>query len=277
MTIQYFSKNGILLPLSVATIPLENIAYQYGFGVYETLKVRNKILYFAKQHIERLLQSAKIIGLKHRFTSLKINLYIQEVIQKNSVENCNIKILLIGGKEAEDALLFILPLAPLFPDKKLYSNGAAVKTVQYERFLPNAKTLDMLRSYLYYTKASRQGHYDVLFLDHKDNVLEGSRTNFFVIKGTTLTTPPKEKVLEGVTRQTVIAAAKKSGFIVKEKTIPFSKLGNFDGAFLTCTSAKIIPLVQIDDLKFPEIPPKLKELMQIYNKFLEASKGLFTE
>lgn len=277
MTIQYFSKNGILLPLSDAVIPLGNIAYQYGFGVYETLKVRNKILYFAKQHIERLLQSAKIIDLKHIFTSLKINLYIQGVVQKNSLENCNIKILLIGGREVGDASLFILPLAPLFPDKKLYSRGATAETVQYERFLPNAKTLNMLRSYLYYTKADSLGHYDTLFIDKKGNVLEGSRTNFFVIKGITLTTPPKEKVLEGVTRQTVIAAAKKSGFIVKEENILFSKLGNFDGAFLTCTSGKIIPLVQIDDLKFSEIPPKLKELMQIYNKFLEASKGIFTE
>jgi branched-chain amino acid aminotransferase len=276
MTIQYFSKNGTLLPLSDATIPLENIAYQYGFGVYETLKVRGGILYFAKQHIERLLQSAKIISLEHTFTSSKINLYIQEVVRKNNVENCNIKILLIGGKEAPDALLFILPLAPLFPDKKLYSRGATVSTVQYERFLPNAKTLNMLRSYLYYTKANSLGHYDVLFLDDKGNVLEGSRTNFFTIKDITLTTPPKEKILEGVTRQTVIVTAKKSGFTVKEKNIPFINLKNFDGAFLTCTSGKIIPLVQIDKLKFPEIPPKLKELMQKYNEFLKASGGVFT-
>jgi len=267
----------MLLPLSEAVMPLENIAYQYGFGVYENLRVRNKILYFAKQHVERLLQSAKIIDLKHIFTPQKINLHIQEVVQKNSVGNCNIKILLIGGKEAEDALLYILPLAPLFPDKKLYSRGVTVSTVQYERFLPNAKTLNMLQSYLYYTKVSRQGHYDMLFLDNKNNVLEGSRTNFFAISGTTLTTPPKGKVLEGVTRQTVIVTAKKSGYIVEEKTIPLSKLGNFDGAFLTCTSAKIIPLVQIDNLKFSEIPPKLKELMQIYNKFLETSRGVFTE
>lgn len=206
----------------------------------------------------------------------KLTYTFNKSLKKNNAENCNIKILLIGGKEAKDALLFILPLAPLFPDKKLYSRGATVETIQYERLLPNAKTLNMLQSYLYYTKVSREGHYDALFLDNKGNVLEGSRTNFFAIKGKTLTTPPKEKVLEGVTRQTVIAAAKKGGFTVKEKDIPISKLKNFDGAFLTCTSAKIIPLVQIDNLKFPGIPPRLKDLVQIYNKFLEASWGVFT-
>ena len=276
MDIQYFSKNGKLLPLTDATIPLENIAYQYGFGVYETIRVRNKIAYFTKQHIERLLQSAKLIELEHIYALPEIDSYIQEVTQKNNTQNCNLKILLIGGKDTEDTLLFILPLAPLYPDKKIYINGVTVKTAQYERFLPNAKTLNMLQSYMHYTKAGRKGHYDALFLDDKNNVLEGSRTNFFVIKDKTLITPPKEKVLEGVTRQTVIAAAKKSGFIVEEKIINISELGDFDGAFLTATSAKIIPLIQIDDFKFDGISSNLKELIRIYNNFLEKSNGLFT-
>ena len=274
---KYFSKNGILLPLSEAMIPLKNIAYQYGFGVYETIRVRNRTPYFVEQHAKRLLQSAKIIDLKHIFPLLKIELYIQEVVEKNNVKDCSLKILVIGAKEAKEAILFILPLAPLFPDKKIYSNGVTVETVRYERFLPNAKTLNMLQSYLYYTEADCKGHYDALFIDAKGNILEGSRTNFFVIKGVTLITPPEEKVLKGVTRQTVIATAKKSGFIVEERVINISELGNFDGAFLTCTSAKIVPLIQIDDSRFHEVPPKLKELMQIYNKFLEKSKGIFTK
>src|ERR1035437_2242077 len=127
MNIQCFSKNGKLLPLVDATVPLENIAYQYGFGVYETIRVRNKIAYFTKQHIERLLQSAKLIGLEHIYVLSKIDLYIQEVIQKNNAQNCNLKILLIGGKNTEDSLLFILPLAPLYPDKKIYINGITVE------------------------------------------------------------------------------------------------------------------------------------------------------
>lgn len=277
MDIQFFSKNGKLFPIVDATIPLENIAYQYGFGVYEAIRVRNKIAYFTKQHVGRLLQSARLIGLEHIYTFPEIDSYIQEVIQGNNAQNCSLKILLIGGKNTENALLFILPLAPLFPDKKIYSNGVTVETVQYERFLPNAKTLNMLQSYMHYTKASGKGHYDALFLDDKNNVLEGSRTNFFVIKDKTLITPLKEKILEGVTRQTVIAAAKKNGFIVEERMININELGNFDGAFLTCTSAKIIPLIQIDNFKFNEIPEKLKELMHTYIKFLEESKGLFTE
>jgi len=273
MTFLYFSKNGELLPLSDAVMPLQNIAYQYGFGVYETLKVRKKVLYFVKQHVERLLHSARIIGLTHIYNAKTIIQYIQDVIEKNDSENCNIKMLLIGGKKPEEATLFILPLAPLFPDRKLYSHGATAETVQHERFLPHAKTLNMLASYLYYTQAQKKGHYDVIFVDKKGDILEGSRTNFFVIKDNVIITPPKKKILEGVTRQTVIAAAKKGGFAVQEKNIPLDTLKKFDGAFLTSTSTKIVPLIQIDSFRYSFISPKLKELMRLYDTFLEASKG----
>ena len=275
MKYPYFSKNGKLLPVSTATISLDSIEFQYGFGVYETLKVRNGILYFAKEHVNRLLESAKIITLGHSFSAENIIAFIKALIVKNTIESCNIKILLIGSKIPEDSLLIILPLAPLFPDRKLYSNGVSVETVHYERFLPNAKTLNMLPSYLFYMKASKNGHYDALYVNSNDCILEGTRTNFFGLQGTALITPPKECVLDGVTRQTVIAVAKKNGFSIKEEKIPLNKIASLDGAFLTSTSSKIIPIRQIDLFQLA-IPAKLKDLMQMYDAFLQASKGIFT-
>lgn len=273
----FFSKNGIVLPMSEATIPLDNIAYQYGYGVYETLKLRKKVLFFSKQHIQRLMKSARIINLEHSFTLSKINNYLDEVIARNDVQNLNIKILLIGGETPADAIVYILPLNPLFPDKKLYVNGAIVDVVSYERLYPNAKTLNMLQSYLLYTEARRRGQYDVLYLDSKKNILEGSRTNFFAIKGKELVTAPKENVLAGVTRQTVIAIARKNGYSIVEEDIPLSSLNNFDGAFLTGTSAKIIPIKRISDNTFPEIVPNLKGLMLMYDDFLSTCGGVFDE
>ena len=275
MHFKYCSKNGVIFPLSSAVISLENIEYQYGFGVYETLKVRNKILYFAKQHVDRLLQSASIIWIQHRFIYSKIGNYIREIIDKNAIANCNIKVLLIGGKSANESMLFILPFAPLYPDRKLYAHGVILETVCYERFLPNAKTLNMLPSYLFYTRGKNKGYYDALFIDREKNILEGTRTNFFAIQGNILTTPPKEKVLNGVTKQTVIWVAKKNGFEVREEEISFNNLSSFDGAFLTSTSSKIIPIVQIDSFMFSEIPKDLKRLMKLYNEFLAKSNGIF--
>jgi len=269
MNFTHFSKNGELLPLTDATISLHNIHFQYGFGVYESLRVRNNIIYFAKQHAQRLLESARLIGLEHLYKAEQIVTFIQNVVEKNGVESLNIKILLIGGRSAEDTLLFILPLSPLFPDRKLYSKGATVETTYYRRFMPNAKTLNMLPSYLAYKKAQKHGHYDALLLDDDDTILEGTRTNFFAIKDSLVITPPVETVLDGVTRQTVMSVAKKNNFTVKEEKIPLKNLFEFDGAFLTSTSSKIMPLIQIDDFTFPEINQKIKELMKFYDAFLE--------
>jgi branched-chain amino acid aminotransferase len=269
---QFFSTNGEILPIELAIVPISNIEYSYGFGVYETLKVRKGIVYFVKQHVERLFHSAKVIDLSHSFAKKEIEKYIHELLVKLQVDACNIKMLLIGGRDPQ---LFIIPLAPLFPDRKLYSQGAATITVSYERIFPNAKTLNMLPSYIAYKKAKEKNCYDALLISQKGTILEGTRSNFFTIKNNVLYTPPVEEVLEGVTRQTVIATAKKTGFVIKEVAIPLLQIANYDGAFLTSTSSKIIPITRIDEHRF-EIPKSLKELMKAYDDFLQTSNGKFT-
>ena len=274
MNFHYFSKNGELLPVEQAHISLFNVAYSYGFGVYETIKVRNGTPYFVDQHVERLEKSAEIIGLEHPYTQEQIKNFIAALLQKHThIAAGNIKLLLIGAEQKEDAQLFILLLSPLFPDRKLYTHGATVITAKYQRIFPNAKTLNMLGSYLAYKKAKSQGCYDALLLDEESNILEGTRTNFFAIKNTTIFTPPKEQVLEGVTRATVIAVAKQNGFRVEETAISVKQMETFDGAFLTSTSTKIIPIKQIDDMIFENIPENVKHVMKLYDTFLDTSGG----
>lgn len=290
MTFNYFSKNGQILPIAEATIPLSNIAYQYGFGVYENIKVRNQILYFVDQHLDRLFISAETIGLAHSFSKDQIKQYIKDLTshvilskaknlkdpsakpQDDKVNSFNLKILLLGGKEPS---LFILPLAPHFTERKLYTEGAKTITVKGERLFPQAKTLNMLTSYLAYTKAKAEECYDALLLDAEGNIVEGTRTNFFAIKENRIFSPPKEKILEGVTKLTVLAVAEKHGFILEEGDIPLAEMSLFDGAFLTSTSAKIVPIKQIDDISL-QIPEKVKELIHHYDSFLEESKGIFS-
>lgn len=274
----FFSKNGQIFPREEATIPISNIEYSYGFGVYETLKVRNGVLYFVDQHVERLFHSAEIIGLTHSFTKESIKQYLQELLHalgfdSSDTSACNIKMLLIGGKEP---LLYIIPLRPLFPDRKLYSHGAKTLTVHYERLFPHAKTLNMLGSYLAYKKAKENGCYDALLLNNEGYITEGTRTNFFTIKDKTIFSPPEKDILEGVTRLTVLYSAKQHGFTIKEKEIMFSNLNEYEGAFLTSTSSKIIPIKQIDDFVFSEIPQQLKDLMHEYNSFLNESQGILS-
>ncbi len=273
MDFKFFSRDGRILPIGEAHVPLSSIEYAYGFGVYESIRVSNGTVYFPDDHIGRLMESARIIGLSHPFTAAGVSDAIVKLLEKNEVTTCNIKILLIGGRTADDAELNILCLNPLFPDKKLYRDGASVVTYEYERSFPRAKTLNMLESYLAYRKAKEVGAYDALLIDSKGCITEGTRTNFFCIQGKTLVSPPEEKILLGVTRKAVLQVAVQNGYEVVQKDIHPADLREYDGAFLTSTSAKILPIRSVDTFQFGEHPDALKKLMAVFDGFLNACRG----
>ncbi|MEK7594514.1 MAG: aminotransferase class IV [Patescibacteria group bacterium] len=271
MSFKFFSHNGEILPLDQATVPLSRVEYSYGFGVYESIRVSKGKVFFLNDHCQRLMNSAELIGLEHSFTSELIASSIQELIEKNEAETCNLKLLLIGGRTADDATLDILCLNPLFPDRKLYKQGASCITYQYERQLPKAKTLNMLSSYLAYKQAKEAGAYDALLINGGGYITEGTRTNFFVIKDKTIISPYEKDILLGVTRDKVLQVARDNGFTVEEQDIKLEDLANYDGCFLTSTSSKIMPISKIDDQDFGTPTPQLQELMTAFNQFLELS------
>ncbi len=273
MDFKYFSRNGEILPVGEAQVPLASIEYAYGFGVYESIRVSKGVTYFIDDHIERLVESAGIIGLAHTFTPDGVSAAITDLLGKNEVETCNVKILLIGGRTPEDAQLNILCLNPLFPDKKLYRDGVHTITYLYERAFPHAKTLNMLQSYLAYRKAKKAGAYDALLVDREGRLIEGTRTNFFCMKGKTLFSPKEEDILLGVTRKAVLKVAAQNGFDIAQKDIRLADLGGYDAAFLTSTSSKILPIRTIDDFQLGEQPAALKDLMAAFDTFLENCGG----
>jgi branched-subunit amino acid aminotransferase/4-amino-4-deoxychorismate lyase len=269
MAFEYFSKNGEILLARDAVVSLSNIEYAYGFGVYETIRAAHGKALFIDDHLARLMESARILGLEHPFVPESIKESILELIAKNSVDACNIKLLLIGAPTKEEAMLSIQCLNPLFPDKKLYRDGCDVITYTYERIFPHAKSLNMLESYRAYKKAKEAGAYDALLVNRKGCVTEGTRTNFFCIRAKTLYSPPEEGILLGVTRDHVLSVAENNGYAVQTTNIALEDVASYDGAFITSTSTKIMPIRAIDGKMLSPIPETLKELMHLYDSFLE--------
>ncbi len=267
----YFSLNGQLLPIEKALIPLDNLEFSYGFGVYEALKVRNKIVYFPEKHIERLFHSAKTINLKVPLSPEAVFSALKDfTIAISEHSSYNIKIVCVTNN------LYIFATAPLFVPDKLYRLGAKVITYSGERQFPQAKTLNMLMSYLAYAKAREEQAYDALLVDREGFICEGTRTNFFFTDGTTIFTPPKEKVLEGVTKLTLTEALSVKGIIVEEKTVKKDDIctnnflnPHYQGFFLTSTSSKVLPISQIDE-QVVSVPAIIQAVKEIYDQFLES-------
>lgn len=274
MSFKYFSKNGEIRPIEEAVVSLERIEYTYGFGVYEAVRVSNGIVYFLDHHMERLINSAEVIGLEHPFTAETVKKSILDLVKKTEAETYNLKVLLIGAPIREEALLAILCFNPFFPDKKMYRDGVSLSVTHYERLYPHAKTLNMLQSYLSYRDARAKGCYDSALVNRRGFITEGTRTNFFTMKGHTIYTPREEEILLGVTRKAVLHVAAKNGFNVKEKDIRPEDLAEYDGVFLTSTSSKIVPIRKVGEIECPPAPEELKQLMKLFGDFLEESGGV---
>jgi len=272
MNFEYFSKNGKILPIEQAVIPLSNIEYTYGFGVYENIRISNGIIYFLKDHTDRLFESAKIIGITHTFNEEFIKKSISDLIKNYRSETFNLKILLIGAPTKEKAILNILCQNPLFPDKKLYRDGAEFITYSYERPFPHAKTLNMLESYLAYRKAKQKNAYDALLINHDRLIFEGTRTNFFCIKDKVIYTPFEKNILLGVMRKATLKVALGNNYKIVEKDIKLDDIKSYDGAFVTSTSSKIMPIKFIDG-NILNIPDSLINLMKLLNNFLKNCRG----
>jgi branched-subunit amino acid aminotransferase/4-amino-4-deoxychorismate lyase len=266
-----FLKNGEFVSAEKAVVSIENIEFQYGFGVYENLKVRNRTVFFPEDHVERLKNSAQIIGLEHSFSETKILNWIRNLVKKEEQESFNIKMLLIGSSLKENAELWIISLNPFFPKPSYYSQGIETVTVRAERAWPKAKTLSMLHSYLAYREAKRKEAYDAVLVDPNGIAVEGTRTNLFGIIGKTIVSPPRERILDGVTRKYVLRIAEKNGFLYEEKEFTVPELLKMDSAFLTSTSSKILPIRSIDGNAFKQpVSGALKELMKAFDDFLEV-------
>lgn len=258
--------NGNLIPKEEATLPIDSIELLYGYGVYETIKLRKGQLFSVQDHLDRLFSSAEKIDLVHNFKKEQVKDWINELVKKNALDSTNIKIIVLGGGEPD---LFIFMVNPLYVEKKEYREGSHATTFVYERFLPEAKSLNMLGSYIAYKEAKKENAYDAILIDHNGFAIEGTRSNLFFIKDKTLVTAPKEYILNGVTRRTVIDCAQQHGYALKEKRVHKNEMFDYDGAFLTNTSGKIVPLKSIDDSQYPEITPPLAELRKLYDDYLK--------
>ena len=261
----YFSLNGKLLPVEQAVVSIDNLSFVYGYGVYENLKVRNNVLFFPEMHVERLIHSAQVIGLKTTHSKEKIEKAIRDLCAAIRQDSFNLKVLLIGTEK--DADLYVIALNPRFVTDKEYRNGVKVITYNGERLFPGAKTLNMLMSFLAYKEAQEKKAYDALLFDNEGNIREGTRTNLFFTDGKTIFTPPKEKVLEGVTKITLIDALKKKGMTVKEKELRATDVTKYS-LFLTSTSSNVLPIARIDE-KNVTIVQIVRDVMKIYGEYLK--------
>jgi len=123
---------------------------------------------------------------------------------------------------------------------------------------------------------SKENVFEVLLVDHEGNITEGSRSNVFFITKNNLITSPDEKVLQGITRKKIIQLCGNNNIPVIKKDIPLGEIVKLEGAFLTGSSPKVLPICAIDKIRFDPCNTLIKNIIGYYDKaiaeYLELKK-----
>ncbi len=115
-----------------------------------------------------------------------------------------------------------------------------------------------------------------MMLDYRGRVAECTGANMFFVKDGVIHTPDPDCFLDGITRRTVIALAKKRGFEVRERAILPDELATFSECFITGTAAEVTPFSAIGDFKFK--PGQISEtLLGDYMSLVQPDKKAAAE
>lgn len=240
--------NGKILPFQQASLSLDDLGVLRGYGVFDFLRTYNGKPFLLDEHLTRLQNSAKEIGLAPP-AKPKLKIIIKELLAKNGLAESYIRIVLTGGKTSDgltpsSPTLFVLieKLKPL--PELLYKKGIKLMTHNFLRDVPRAKTTNYLTAVKLQKQKKKVGAFEILYVDN-GKVLECTTSNFFLFRNSTLITP-KENVLMGTTRNFVIKLAKQK-FRVEEHDVSLAELRSATEVFITATNKEILPVVKIDN------------------------------
>jgi branched-chain amino acid aminotransferase/4-amino-4-deoxychorismate lyase len=236
--------NGEYVHESDFSLGVNDRAFQYGDGLFETIVVRNGKVKFLSSHIERLKLGAKAIelNLPELFTRDNVELLLMELIKKNNIQDdVRVKLLVWrkeGGLYTPDTndVNYMIKTTPL-TSASIFS----IKTWRcYHQFrlsetlISPFKTLNSL-PYVLASNYKKQHKLDeVVLLDQEGNVAEASASNLFWIQDNDLFTPAlKTGCKKGIIRSQIQKIAAQYGYSWNEVLLnDITTLQNSDSIFV---------------------------------------------
>ncbi len=272
--------------LKDVNVSLTTHALHYGSGVFEGIRAYNTKkgtgIFRLKEHIDRLFYSAKAMKLQLNYSKEELEKACLDVVAKNNLKEAYIRPLVFAGDKTLGIEISKNPTRVFITAwkwGKYLSESVVVEISKFRRISEKSTITDAkisghyVNSILAHSKATENGYDEALLLDHTGAIAEGPGANIFFIKDKNLYTPKLGKILNGITRQTIIEQANVLGYIVREQDIFPEDLKKFDGAFFTGTAAEVTPISKIILENKEEIIFDIKVGQDIKEKFLAIIKG----
>lgn len=253
--------NGRFVEEEKATVSVFDQGFLYGDGIFESFRSVGGHLYQFADHYQRLLQSAEALCYPIAFSQQELESILFDLRTRNQLQNAYYRVTVtrgrgqIGFQRSIENDLTCLIVAREFQgfDERCYRDGITLKVARTRRNAPEAinpkiKSISNLNSLLGKLEAKAAGVFEVIMLNNKEQICEGSASNIFWTKDNWVFTPDASTgLLEGVTRATIIRLCEQEmNLRVISGEFRMQDLKFADEVFITSTSLEVMPVVRVD-------------------------------
>jgi len=279
------SINGELFPRSEAKISVFDSGYLVGDGVWEGIRLHDGVLVFLDSHLNRLFQSAKVIGMHLPFTREELTEEIWKTLRANEMTtDVHLRVMVTRGIKktpSQDPRLTISgPNVVIIAEHKKASSETKEKGITLftstirrgspDYLDPRLNCHSKLHEVQALIQAIEAGADEALMLDINGFVSTCNATNFFMIKDKEVWTSTGEYCMNGITRAKVIEACAKNNIVCKQKNFSLFDVYGADEAFVTGTFGGLTPVIKIDGKEIGDgKPSKLtRKLSTLYDQLI---------
>lgn len=262
---QFIWMDGELIKYADAKVHVLSHSLHYGSAAFEGIRAYmtsqgKPAILKAPEHIDRFLRSTRALGGRVEFTRDRLVQAMVETVRANQFDECYIRPIAyiaddFRGLKLPDGARMHVAIATWKWGK--YLGDAAAKGIRtcissfrrpdVSSTLPAAKLSgNYLNSINARREATLRGVDEAILLDMQGYVAEGSGENIFVVKDGSITTPPADAILPGLTRACIFDLAKVLGIPLREERITRNQLYDADEVFFTGTAAEVTPVREVD-------------------------------
>ena len=264
-------RNGEFINWDEARVHVMTHAIHYGSSVFEGIRAykaeQGTAIFRLTEHIQRLLNSAKVYRMDTTYTREDICRAAVELVRDSGMDECYIRPVIFRGLDEEKPSFGVNPFpAPIdcylaawdwgkYLGEEALETGVDVCVSSWTRTPANSLPAvakagaNYMNSQLIKMEAILAGYSEGIALDDRGYVSEGSGENLFVVNNGKLITPPLgSSILPGITRDAIIQIAKEMGIEIVETSIQRAALYLADEVFFTGTAAEITPIRSVDKI-----------------------------
>jgi branched-chain amino acid aminotransferase len=262
-------RNGELIDWDDARIHVMAHVVNYGSSVFEGIRCYNttqgSAVFRLTEHIQRLMNSAKIYRMDPNFDRDQIIDGTVELIRASGLDECYIRPVILRGLDEAKPSFGVNPFgSPIdtyiatwqwgkYLGEEALETGIDVCVSSWTRITSNAMPsmakagANYMNSQLIKMEAILGGFSEGIALDDRGYVSEGSGENIFLVNNGKLITPPLgASILPGITRDSVLQIAREMGIEIVEAQVQRAALYLADEVFFTGTAAEITPIRSVD-------------------------------